>query len=188
MAKLSKDQADLIRSEFNDTPQYYGKIHDLAAKYNVSKMTIHKILSGKMYKDPGEKTDNPPEHTCHICSRKFVGRAIFPHVQAHGIRFEDLKSDKGRKSKLVTERGHCCEVCKLTEWNGQKIPLELDHMDGHPEHSSKENLRLICPNCHAQTSTYRGKNANHHTGTSRQETVAKYPRYREERLKTQRAL
>ena len=51
-----------------------------------------------------------------------------------------------------------CEICGLTEWNGEPIPLELDQVNGRSDDNRLENLRLVCPNCHAQTPTYRGKN------------------------------
>lgn len=51
-----------------------------------------------------------------------------------------------------------CEVCGLTEWNGDKISLELNHINGDRFDHRIENLQLLCPNCHAQTDTYRGKN------------------------------
>ncbi|MBK5306008.1 MAG: HNH endonuclease [Frankiaceae bacterium] len=53
---------------------------------------------------------------------------------------------------------HRCDCCGLSEWNGQPIPLELDHIDGDRTNNEIENLRLLCPNCHAQTATYRGRN------------------------------
>ena len=34
-------------------------------------------------------------------------------------------------------------------------PCELDHIDGNPTNHNLTNLRLICPNCHALTKTYR---------------------------------
>lgn len=40
----------------------------------------------------------------------------------------------------------------------QFIPLEIDHIDGNSENNSEENLRLICPNCHSLTATYKGAN------------------------------
>lgn len=51
-----------------------------------------------------------------------------------------------------------CEMCSSTEWLGQPISLELDHVNGDKADNRLENLRLLCPNCHALTSTYRGKN------------------------------
>lgn len=53
---------------------------------------------------------------------------------------------------------HRCEVCGLSEWLGSPIPLELDHINGINNDHRLHNLRLICPNCHAQTDNYRGKN------------------------------
>ncbi len=38
------------------------------------------------------------------------------------------------------------------------MPLELDHINGDRDDNRLGNLRVICPNCHAQTPTYRGRN------------------------------
>jgi 5-methylcytosine-specific restriction endonuclease McrA len=51
-----------------------------------------------------------------------------------------------------------CENCGLDSWNGVQIPLELDHRNGRRDDNRIENLTLLCPNCHAQTPTYRGRN------------------------------
>lgn len=63
------------------------------------------------------------------------------------------------KNKLLRERGHKCQVseCGLTEWLGKKITLELEHIDGDNSNDSEDNLLLLCPNCHAQTKTWRRK-------------------------------
>ena len=51
-----------------------------------------------------------------------------------------------------------CYKCKITEWLGSPAPLELEHINGDRFDNRKENLTILCPNCHAQTKTYRGKN------------------------------
>jgi len=50
-----------------------------------------------------------------------------------------------------------CEICKIVEWNGLPVPLELDHIDGNHFNNYFDNLRIICPNCHAQTLTNSGR-------------------------------
>lgn len=53
---------------------------------------------------------------------------------------------------------HMCEMCSNTEWFGLPIPLELHHINGVNTNNKLENIQLLCPNCHAQTDNYRGKN------------------------------
>ena len=62
------------------------------------------------------------------------------------------------KNYLQELRGEGCEICGITEWNRKSIVLEMDHIDGNHEHNHPDNLRLICPNCHSQTDTYKAKN------------------------------
>ena len=73
----------------------------------------------------------------------------------------DIQSNKVRK-KLLNEgyKEHKCECCGLSSWLDQPIPLELHHKDGDRNNNSLENYELLCPNCHAFTDSYRGKNCS----------------------------
>ena len=61
------------------------------------------------------------------------------------------------KNYLLSIKHECWE-CGIIEWNGKPITLELDHVDGDGFNHHIDNLRLLCPNCHSQTDTYRNRN------------------------------
>ena len=42
-----------------------------------------------------------------------------------------------------------CELCGLSEWLGESIPLELHHKDGNRYNNSLDNLMILCPTCHS---------------------------------------
>lgn len=52
-----------------------------------------------------------------------------------------------------------CAFCgNEGEWRGQKLILQLDHINGVHDDNRLNNLRFLCPNCHSTTNTYAGKN------------------------------
>jgi hypothetical protein len=64
------------------------------------------------------------------------------------------------KTRLIKEGyfEYKCYSCNNSEWLGKPIALELEHINGKHSDNSLGNLTLLCPNCHALTDTYRGKN------------------------------
>lgn len=61
--------------------------------------------------------------------------------------------------KLVNEgyKEYRCEKCGITEWNGEKIALQVHHIDGDHYNNDIDNLMVLCPNCHSQTDSFCGR-------------------------------
>ncbi|QUE80952.1 HNH endonuclease [Rhizobium rhizogenes] len=71
---------------------------------------------------------------------------------------------------MLEEVGYICEMCGITEWMGQPVPVVMDHIDGNHANNSRANLRLVCHNCDAQLPTYKNKNA----GNGRASRMVRY--------------
>ena len=67
------------------------------------------------------------------------------------------------KTYLFKKYNNKCAKCGWGEKNiyTNKIPLEVEHIDGNYKNNNEENLTLLCPNCHSLTSIYKGANLNH---------------------------
>ena len=55
------------------------------------------------------------------------------------------------------EKCSLCGWCVVNPYTG-KVPVEVDHIDGNWQNNSPDNLRLLCPNCHSLTPTYKARN------------------------------
>lgn len=69
----------------------------------------------------------------------------------------------GLKKRLLKENllKNKCAVCNLDpEWNGSPLSLQIDHINGISNDHRIKNLRIICPNCHSQTSNFSGRNSS----------------------------
>jgi len=73
----------------------------------------------------------------------------YPQYQANKLRIR-LFNEKYKERK--------CEICGIGEWMNKTLSFELDHIDGNKYNNLLNNLRILCPNCHSQTDTFRGKN------------------------------
>lgn len=83
-----------------------------------------------------------------------------PPIKSSELKNKLLKTN-------VLEYKCSMSYCGISDWHGQKISLQLDHIDGNRRNNQLENLRLLCPNCHTQTETWgfkKGHNNNKDVG------------------------
>ena len=93
------------------------------------------------------------------------GRIVLRPFETHSedlftVTSKPYRSDQVHlKHRLIRERilPYRCGQCGISKWNGAIIGLELHHKNGDPCDNKKENLQLLCPNCHTQTPNYRGR-------------------------------
>ncbi len=53
------------------------------------------------------------------------------------------------------DTAHICGECGLEgTWQGKRLVLEIDHINGDRLDNRRENLRYLCPSCHSQTTTF----------------------------------
>lgn len=66
------------------------------------------------------------------------------------------------KQRIVSQNlmEYKCVKCSIDNWQGETIVLDLDHINGDNTDNRLINLRYLCPNCHSQTDTYKGRNKN----------------------------
>lgn len=78
----------------------------------------------------------------------------------NGVSLKYGNISKHVRRYLIERDGEKCSVCGWREVNPYtgKIPVEVDHIDGNWQNNSQKNLRLLCPNCHSLTPTYKARN------------------------------
>jgi hypothetical protein len=102
-----------------------------------------------------------------FCSNKC--QQIFRYSQRVNLWLEGKLSESPTvlshlaRQWLIKTIGEKCSRCGWSERNEKtgKVPIEIDHIDGNSENNSPKNVRLLCPNCHSLTPTYKALNIGH---------------------------
>jgi len=86
--------------------------------------------------------------------------------------FEDIRSLRARRNFLARETNGKCELCGWGEVNpfSGKVPLEVHHKDGDKNNNSRDNLQILCPNCHALTDNF-SFNGRRHSEENRRKVI-----------------
>jgi hypothetical protein len=107
------------------------------------------------------------EKQCLYCNKKIPNRNVYCSNKCQGdyktqLIFENIeKGDKtlyvnNYRNYLILKYGEKCMDCGWGEINPitNKVPIQLEHIDGNSENNSLENLKILCPNCHSLTPTF----------------------------------
>lgn len=102
------------------------------------------------------------KYCCLKCQQEYQYKQYILRWKAGketGKKGEYQMSGHVRRYLLEKYNNKCC-LCGWSEVNkfSGTIPLEIDHIDGNYNNNSEANLRLLCPNCHSLTQTYKGAN------------------------------
>ena len=116
---------------------------------------LQRSVSNKKYWDNLSDKDRLEFHRkTQINGRKHTALALTELLE---MDFTLIKAHCTRRKRIILEQKEMCLKCGINDWEGNPITLELDHIDGNNMNNNRDNLRGLCPNCHSQTSTWRGR-------------------------------
>ena len=119
-----------------------------------------KRVSGKyICLNCGKEMDKKAKYCSVQCQVDFKKNEIIKKIESGDITLDF----RYYKKYLIEKYGEKCMECGWNKKNNYSntIPIELEHVDGNCENNKLENLKLLCPNCHSLTSTYKHLNVGH---------------------------
>lgn len=100
------------------------------------------------------RTNNTEKNLTLLCgnchSHRHERKNFIPNRGQCVETFDTVTSIRRKRHYLIRERGEECEECFCTGWNYSYIPLEMHHINQNREDNTRENLLLLCHNCHIQ--------------------------------------
>ena len=174
-----------VRYDWNEVQRYYDEGHgrdECVEKFGFSRVAWYRaITSGKLhaYLERQKPVDwaavqrfYDQGHSYRQCKDRFgFAAASWSKAVRRGALVSRprgtpleviLKKSRSRctiKRRLLMagKLQNRCDLCGLSEWRGQPLSIQIDHINGVRDDHRIENLRMLCPNCHSQTDTYGGR-------------------------------
>lgn len=101
-------------------------------------------------------------NACSGQHKKKVSISEWLDGKRKGYTGKTLKLKPFVRDFLFKTRGTQCSVCGWDKKHpNDNLPLtEIDHIDGDAKNCVPSNLRILCPNCHSMTPTFKRRNLN----------------------------
>ena len=123
---------------------------------NLTRGTQTKFMIGTCKNCNKEFKYDKSKHTGKYCSNKC--RGLFQEKESIERYLLGKVNTRHTLRKILLKIKDSCWNCDIKYWNEKKLVLEVDHINGDASNNLPENLQLLCPNCHSQTSTFCGRN------------------------------
>lgn len=176
------EEKENLKNAINNGESY----ESIGRRYNVSGTYIKKIASKLDIILTRRRKINPKEtfnkkkttKTCEYCGKPFINwsrnrfcsmecATLYKKEEHYKYYLENQEQFKGQtsigwlKPHILKEQNGKCAICEMSNiWNNKPLVFILDHINGRANDNTRNNLRLICPNCDSQLDTYKSKNKN----------------------------
>lgn len=135
-----------IKDAIDSTQSCLQAAHQLKCRYVTFRR--YAMQFGLFSPNEAGKGLRKPNHSAYKLSDILDGK--YPHYGSHKLKIRLIKTELKQA---------ICEECGWSKENKiGVVPIELHHKDGDHFNHKLDNLQILCPNCHALTESYSGRN------------------------------
>ena len=141
-----------LKETVQEAESWYGWMRILGINTNGSNIKTLKRYAEKYNID-----------TSHFDARKIQNSTLKSQPRLDSFTDDELFTNNSKHSTKSIKSEYIrrflnnipkCECCGIETWNNKPIVLQIHHKDGNNQNHSKDNLQLLCPNCHSQTENF----------------------------------